>query len=162
MLRAVLPLGFLGFLSIGCGPRPEAPDASAAFADTPVVDAPSNDGAARPECALLASSSETLASSPSASDAPELPRDASVRVTATGGEGFVSLRTTEMHTTFVVLVLGTDAASLSTASGASVGDASALTCEGRRAQRIEHHSHTPTRFTLRITEPEAVVRYSVL
>ena len=161
-MRRVLLSALVCVVGLGCGASPAAEDAGrdAALADASVAsDAPAVDAPFDAMfCARLDTASARLIAGGTPADAPELGLDVATLVTSPSG-GFVAVRTTRMHTTLAVVALEAPSLELTNALGVAVGDASDLSCDLGTARRIEHHSHTPSTFYVRVPAGETRVRF---
>jgi hypothetical protein len=133
---------------VGCGVEVVEPDASEP-SDVPSADAPVDPAV----CAHFDDVPERLTAGATIADAPELAPDVSALVTSTSG-GFLAVRTTRMHTTLVVVALEASSLELTNGLSVAVGDAGVLSCSGMMARQIEHHSHTPSTFYVRVPAGE--------
>ena len=162
LVRRVLLSALVCVVGLGCGASPAAEDAGrdAALADASVAsDAPAVDAPFDAMfCARLDTASARLIAGGTPADAPELGLDVATLVTSPSG-GFVAVRTTRMHTTLAVVALEAPSLELTNALGVAVGDASDLSCDLGTARRIEHHSHTPSTFYVRVPAGETRVRF---
>jgi hypothetical protein len=157
--RCASLLVLLGVL-VGCGVQDVGPDARHEPADGSASDVSSTDAPVDPAvCARFDDVPERLTAGATIADAPELAPDVSALATSTSG-GFLAVRTTRMHTTLMVVALEASSLELTNALSVAVGDAGVLSCSGRMTRQIEHHSHTPSTFYVRVPAGETRILFT--
>lgn len=115
---------------------------------------------------LMAPVSESIIAVTDAMSAPLLNApDILYEVTVPSSGGFVAVQTVKMHTTFAVYAQLDESIQLLLEGVPVVENSSDAACNGSIFQRVQHHSHEPTKFTVALPKNlpnKSVVFYHLL